>query len=154
MKNPIFTYNGPEALEMIKTCFPDTWEQEITNGQIFIKGLMKMYNLSALDAFEKFLNTNKEPYNGISTFASLYIMESQGKISDEIKAIRAEQLNYGNQLVALEKSEIISFKEKRELREFYISKQIKLQQRVEKLALEYPVIGAQSFIVQTNLFEN
>jgi hypothetical protein len=149
-----FTYNGSEAVEMLKTHFPKTWEQEINDGQIFIKSLMRMYKLSPLEAFQKYLNKCGSTEKGISTFASLHIMLLQIKIGDEIKELQEEQLVYGNQLTALEGATIISYEDKKTLRSHYLSKQNELQQRIEKLTFDYPVIGAEKIIVQLNFFDN
>lgn len=149
-----FTYKGSEALEMLKTHFPTTWEQEVKEGQKFIKALMHMYQLTPLQAFQKFINQCGSHEKGISTFASLHVMMTQNKIGKEIQQIQEEQLAYGNQLTALEKATNISHEDKRTLRAFYLSKQDELQKRVDLLTLDYPVIGSEKVIVQPKLFDN
>lgn len=149
-----FTYTGSEALDMLKTTFPKTWEQEITDGQMFIRSLMRMYQLTAVEAYQKFLNQTGSVEKSISTLASLYVMDCQGKISKEIKEIQGNQLSYGNQLIALEASKNTSVEDKKTLRQFYLSKQNELQQRIENIIFDYPVIGAKRVIVQANLFNN
>jgi len=148
-----FTYSGPEAVEMIKTTFPKTWQHEIAEGQIFIKALMKVYNLSALDAFNKYLRTSGSPTNAISTLASLHLMLEQSKTSIEIKKLQDEQLQYGNQRASLEESNSISYEDKKTLRAHYSSKQNELQKRIDKLILEFPVFGTKTLIVETGLFD-
>jgi hypothetical protein len=149
-----FTYKGSEALEMLKTTFPKTWENEIKDGQQFIKALMNMYQLTPLQAFQKFVNQCGNPEKGISTFASLHVMLTQNKIGNEIQQLQDEQLAYGNQLTALEKTTCISFEDKKTLRSHYLSKQDELQKRIHSLTNDYPVIGSETIIVQTSLFEN
>ncbi|PIF33019.1 hypothetical protein CLU81_3589 [Flavobacterium sp. 9] len=146
-----FTYSGPEAVEMIKTTFPKTWEKEIADGKIFIKGLMKYYNLSAKEAFERYLKSNGCPANSIATLASLHLMLEQSKTSHEIQKLEEEQLAYGNQLVALEQS-TISYEDKKTLRSHYITKQNELQKRINELILQLPVIGSETISVRTDLF--
>jgi len=128
-----FSYKGSEAFEMMQTHFPTTWKQEIVEGQIFIKALMNVYKLSALDAYRKFIRHCGSPEKGISTLASLHVMLLQAKIGDEIKQLQEEQLNYGNQITALEKSRCISFEDKKTLRSFYFSKQDELQKKQDEL---------------------
>lgn len=149
-----FTYTGSEALEMLKTTFPKSWEQEIMDGQIFIRSLMRMYQLTAVEAYQKFLNQTGSVEKSISTLAALHVMNCQSKIAEEIKGIQENQLAYGNQLIALESSKNTSFEDKKTLRSYYISKQNELQQRIENIIFDYPVIGAKRVIVQTNLFKN
>lgn len=90
-----FTYTGAEALEMIKTTFSKSWEDEIKEGLLFIKSLMRMYNLSEFDAFNKYLKSNGSPAKGIATLASLHYLQEQCKTSPEIKKLKKEQLDYG-----------------------------------------------------------
>jgi hypothetical protein len=149
-----FTYTGSEALDMLKTTFPKTWEQEITDGQLFIRSLMRMYLLSAVEAYQKFINQTGSVEKSISTLAALYVMNCQDKISKEIKECQENQLAYGNQLTALENSKTTSLEDKKTLRAYYLSKQDELQQHIQKLLFDYPIIGAQRVIVQANLFEN
>lgn len=149
-----FTYTGSEALEMLKTTFPKSWEQEIANGQIFIRSLMRMYQLTSIEAYHKFLNKTGSVEKSISTLAALHVMNCQSKIVEDIKEIQENQLAYGNQLIALESSKTTSFEDKKTLRSYYLSKQDELQQRIENIIFDYPVIGAKRVIVQTNLFNN
>lgn len=149
-----FTYTGSEALDMLKTTFPKTWEKEVSDGQIFIRSLMKMYQLTALEAYQKFLNQTGSVEKSISTLASLFVMNCQEKIGNDIAECKKNQLSYGNQLIALESSKNTSFEDKKTLRSYYISKQNELQQRIENIIFDYPVIGAKRVIVQSNLFKN
>jgi len=148
-----FTYTGSEALEMLKTHFPKTWEEEIKEGQIFIKSLMHMYKLTPLEAYQKYLRFCGRPEKGISTLASLHVMLQQSKIGAEIETLQSQQLVYGNQLTALEGSKI-SYDDKKTLRSFYLSKQNELQKRIDELLFDYPVIGSAKVIVQLNIFDN
>lgn len=149
-----FKYSESEALELIKFHFPKTWETEITAGQKFLKGLMRIYKISATESYNKFLKTCGDPYNGIATLAALHFMNLQAKIGSQIKDLQKTQLQYGDQTTALEMSKNTSNQDKRILREYYISKQNELQQRIDEIIKTYPVIGAEKVIVQTNLFEN
>jgi hypothetical protein len=149
-----FTYTGSEALDMLKTTFPNSWEQEITDGQIFIRSLMRIYTLTPIDAYQKFLNKCGSIEKGISTLASLYVMNCQDKIGKEIAECKENQLAYGNQLTALEASKTTSFEDKKTLRSYYLSKQDELQKRIQNLVFDYPIIGAKRVIVQTDLFYN
>lgn len=149
-----FTYTGSEALDMLKKTFPKSWEQEITDGQLFIRSLMRMYQLTAVEAYQKFLNQTGSVEKSISTLASLYVMNCQEKIGNEITEIQKNQLAYGDQLTALEASKNTSFEDKKTLRSYYLSKQNELQQRIENVIFDYPIIGAKRVIVQANLFNN
>lgn len=153
MKLSNFTYSGPEAVEMIKNTYPKTWETEIADGQMFIKSLMKMHKLSAIDAFNKYLKAFGCPANGIATLAALHLMLEESKNSSEIKKIQSEQLKYGEQLIALEESKHISDTDKKTLRSYYLTKQDELQRSINKLILEFPVFGSQTITIKTDLFD-
>lgn len=148
-----FTYTGPEALEMIKNTFPKTWENEIEEGQQFIKALMRMYQLSATDAFAKYLRINGSPANGICTLAALHLLLIQIKDTPEIKKLQSDQLAYGNQLIALEETTSISKQDKETLRSFYLAKQDELQKRINILVYELPCKSSEKIIVRTTLFD-
>lgn len=149
-----FKYSESEALELVQLHFPKTWQNEIRDGQLFLNSLMRMYKINATEAYNKFLKSCGNPYNGIATLAALHFMNLQEKIGTEIKELQSQQLQYGDQTTALELSKNTSEPDKRILREYFISKQAELQQRIEKLIATYPVIGAETVIVQTKLFEN
>ena len=149
-----FSYKGSEALEMLQTHYPKTWEDEIAEGRIFLMSLMKMYKLTAFEAYAKYLKYCGNAEKAISTLATLHVMNLQMKISREIKDCESKQLMYGNQTTALEQSKATSWEDKKTLRAYYISKQNELQQRIDELINSYPVIGAKKIIVQTNLFDN
>lgn len=69
-------------------------------------------------------------------------------IAEEIKKIQKEQLAYGNQSVALENSENISFEDKKTLRSHYSTKQTQLQERIDKLTLEFSVVDSKTIVQQ------
>jgi hypothetical protein len=149
-----FTFKGSEALEMLKTHFPKTWENEITEGQIFIKSMMHVHKLDAMAAYQKYLKYCGSTEKAVSTLAALYLMIQQSKIGDEIQQLQETQLQYGNQTTALEESKNTSSEDKKILREYYLSKQDELQNRIEELINSYPVIGEKALIIQTSLFDN
>jgi hypothetical protein len=154
MSKIIIQYTGSEALEMLQTHFPKTWEDEINEGRDFIMSLMRMYKLSAFDAYAKFMKICGSNEKAISTLAALHVMNLQMKIGNEIKECQQKQLNHGNQASSLEQSESTSWEDKKTLRSYYISKQNELQQQIDELIKSYPVIGAKKVVVQTNIFDN
>ena len=149
-----FTYKGSEAVEMIKTHFPKTWENEIEDGVLFIKSIMRMYNMSAYQAYEKYLKTCGSIEKGISTLAALHTMNEQVRIGREIKELQQKQLNYGTQSTALETSQTTSYEDKKVLRGYYSTKQAELQQTIDELLFAYPIVGAKKIIIQTSIFDN
>lgn len=149
-----FKYSESEALELIKLHFPKTWQSEVRDGQLFLKSLMRMYKITAKEAYNKFLKSCGSPYSGIATLAALHCMNLQEEIGLQIKELQTQQLQYGNQTTALELSRNTSDQDKRILREYFISKQTELQQRIEELIKAYPVIDSETIIVQTKLFRD
>lgn len=72
-------------------------------------------------------------------------------IAEEIRKIQKEQLTYGNQSVALENAENISFEDKKTLRSHYSTKQTQLQERIDKLTLEFSVVGSETIVEQRGI---
>lgn len=149
-----FNYSESEALELVKIHFPKTWQSEIRDGQLFIRSLMKIYKINAVEAYGKFLKTCGNPYNGIATLAALHFMNLQEKIGAQIKECQKTQLQYGDQTTALEHSKNTSHQDKRILREYYITKQTELQCEIDELILSYPVIDAETIVEKTKFFKN
>ena len=149
-----FTYKGSEALEMLKTHFPKTWENEVNEGVIFLKGLARLYNQSPIDSYQKYLKTCGSHEKAVSTLASLHVLMLQEKIGNEIQELQKTQLQYGDQTTALENSNITNEIDKKILRQHYRTKQDELQQRIDKLFASYLVVGAEEIVYQARLFEN
>jgi len=81
----------------------------------------------------------------------IFIYEfDQYNIVLKIKELQTEQLAYGNQSAALEKSESISFQDKKTLRSHYSSKQTELQECIDKLTNQLSVVGSETIIAQTH----
>lgn len=148
------TYKGSEALEMLKTHFPTTWENEINKGRSSLKILMKLYNISAFDAYQKYLKLGVSGEDAIATLASLHVMNEQFKIGTEILELKKQQQQYVNQSVALESSDITSFEDKKIIRQHYYEKRIELQSKIENLINNYPVVGAEVVKIKLNIFDN
>lgn len=70
----------------------------------------------------------------------------QFKIAFKIKELQKEQLAYGNQSAALEKSESISFEDKKTLRSHYSTKQTELQECINKLTFELTVVDSEIIV--------
>jgi len=149
-----FTYKGSEALEMLKEHYPKTWQTEINDGRLFIKSLMRLYNLDAIDAYQKYLKTCGSCDKAISALAALHLMNQQVIIGREIKTIQEQQELYMLQSVALEGSSITSYQDKMMLRQHYSEKKESLQNQLEELINSIPVFGAETVKLQLNIFEN
>ena len=149
-----FTYSESEALEMLKTHYPTTWENEINDGRLFLKSLMRMYNLDAVEAYQKYLKTCGSCEKAISSLAALHIMNQQVAIGREMKQLLADQNQYAAQSVALENSSITSYQDKMILRQHYNEKKEQIQNRLDELINSIPVIGAEVVKIQLNIFEN
>jgi hypothetical protein len=81
----------------------------------------------------------------------IFIYEfDQYNIVLKIKELQKEQLAYGNQSAALEKSESISFEDKKTLRSHYSAKQTELQECINKLTNKLSVVGSETVIVQNH----
>jgi hypothetical protein len=149
-----FTYTGSEALEMLKEHYPKTWETEIYNGRLFIKSMMRLYNLDAMEAYQKYLKVCGSCEKAISALAALHLMNQQVIIGREISALQDNQESYKSQSVALEGSSITSYQDKMILRKHYLDKKIETQNRIEELINSFPVFSAETVKIQLNIFDN
>ena len=149
-----FTYSGTEALEMLKTHYPATWQTELNDGRLFIKSMMRLYNLEAVDAYQKYLKVCGSCEKAISALAALHCMNQQVIIGRKIKEIQGTQEQYAVQSVALESSQITSYQDKMMLRQHYSEKKKELQTHLEDLINSIPVFGAETVKLQLNIFEN
>ncbi len=148
-----FTYTGSEALDMLKTHFPHSWQEELNEGRLFLKSMMRLYNMDAMQAYQKYLKYCGTREKAISTLAALHMMNQQVIIGREIKQIQEDQQQYANQSVALEGSSVMSYQDKMMLRQHYSEKKNQLQTRLEELINEIPVFGAETVKVQLNIFD-
>jgi len=149
-----FTYSGSEALEMLKTHYPSSWGNELNDGRIFIKSMMRLYNLDGFAAYQKYLKVCGSCEKAITALAALHVMNQQVIIGREIKELQGHQVQYAEQSVALENSTITSYQDKMMLRQHYSEKKNEIQTRLEELINSMPVFGAQTVKVQLNIFEN
>lgn len=149
-----FTYTGSEALEMLKTHFPQTWQQELNEGRSFLKSMMRLYNLDAMEAYQKYIKYCGTREKAISTLAALHLMNQQVTIGRKIKELQVMQQQYAAQSVALEGSQITSYQDKMMLRQHYSEKKNEIQCKLEELIDSLPVFGAETVKVQLNIFEN
>lgn len=149
-----FTYSGSEALEMLITHYPKTWEKELNEGRSFLKSLMRMYNLDNMQAYQRYLKVCGSCEKAISALAALHIMNQQVLIGQKIKKLQEDQEQYAHQSVALENSTITSYQDKMMLRQHYLEKKEQIQIQMDELINDIPVFGAETVKVQLNIFEN
>lgn len=149
-----FTYSGSEALEMLQEHYPSTWEKEVNDGRLFLKSMMRLYNLDAVEAYQKYLKVCGSCEKAISALAALHLMNQQVLIGREIKELQETQDQYANQSVALEGSHITSYQDKMMLRQHYHDKKKELQNRIDELISSIPVFADETVKLQLNIFEN
>lgn len=153
MQNLNLRYTGAEALEMTKQTFPKTWEKEVATSITLLKSIMNVYKTDALTAYQRFLNTGARPDNCIVTLAAFQVMNSNYQIDQKIKLLKNEQLQYGNQLAALETMQSISGNEKSTLRGFYVGKQMQHENTINDLFGQFEVIGAKTLETKKSVFK-
>lgn len=153
MTNLHFSYTGPEALEMTKQTFPKTWEKEVATSITLLKSIMNFYKTDVLTVYQCFLNTGARPDNCIVTLAALQVMNNNMRLHREIKQLKTEQAQCGNQLHALETMSSVSWDEKRTLRGFYVNKQNTHETKINELFNQFEVIGFTTVVYQKSLFE-
>lgn len=152
MQNLTLRYTGPEALEMTKQAFPKTWQSEVSIATKLLKSLMNIYKTDGMNAFNRFLRAGARPENCIITMAALQLMKNNTDISTEIEKLKTEQAQCVLQLIALEQMTTVTGVEKQQLRGFYVNKQKDHEKRIQELMGEFEVIGAQTVVHQTSMF--
>lgn len=152
MQKLTLKYTGAEALEMTKQSFPKTWESEVATSIKLLKSIMNVYKTDALTAYQRFLNTGARPENCIVTLAAYQVMNTNFMIHQEIKRLKAEQLQCGNQLAALETMQSISWEEKTTLRGYYVNKQRQHELKIAALFNQFEVVAVQEVVYQTSIF--
>lgn len=153
MQNLTLRYTGPEALEITKIHFPKTWQIEVASSMKLIKSLMNIYKTDSMNAFNRFLNAGARPENLIITMAALQVMKSNSDINKEIEKLKTEQAQCAEQLIALEQMKSIPETEKQVLRGFYVNKKKDHEKRIQELMGEFEVVGAQTVVHQTSMFD-
>ena len=119
-------YSGEEALGMVKEYYPDKWEKIILNCISVIELCASVCKITNRLAFTKICSKTNDMAMIIELIAANYFLIIDNKLK-EIEKIKSEQLQLGNQLIALENNTFISFDDKKTLRHFYLNKQNELQ---------------------------
>lgn len=134
---------GPEALDMIRTQFPNNWQEMITEAKQEIQCFMRLFNLEALPAYQRTLAICCTTDRMIVSLAALHLMNKTWLIGTAINKLKEEQEQCINQSLALESSAMLE-SDKQHLRSFYPIKQVEIQKKIDELTKSFEVIGLQS----------
>lgn len=132
MKTLSLGFTGTEALEMIKDYYPNTWEKRIVETIISIRLISESKRIPIQVAFSHIISQTKDMAIIIELIAAHYFLQLDNKLK-RIEDLKAKQLQIGNQLIALESNEFISFEDKKTLRSYYLNLQNDYQTQISKI---------------------
>ena len=154
-----FEYRGKEAIEMVISMFPNTWQEELKIRQIKIIQLSNRHGLSPIEAYKKFLMQALPAGETIIYFAALSRLVELSRLSSEEKSKKVNELelkreNVKNQIIALENSEIISYEDKKIIRSYYNRLQQETTEEINELINSFEVVEPKLIIHQPGLFDS
>lgn len=132
MKTLTLGFTGTEALEMIKDYYPNTWEKRIVETIIGIRLISEGQRIPIQVAFSQIVSRTKDMAVIIELIAAQYFLQLDNKLK-QIEDLKAKQLQIGNQLIALESNDSISFDDKKTLRSYYLNLQNNYQIQISKI---------------------
>ncbi|RZJ71103.1 hypothetical protein [Flavobacterium sp.] len=144
---------GSEAIEIMKTQFPTDWQTRVSNSIVKIKTAMRLYKLSALESYAKYVRQTEDRQNSIASLAAVQIMNYNFITLKKIRSIETQERLIMANLEALEKSNAYDYEDKRLLRNHYTSKQNECRSEVQQLLESIEVIGADSILYQPGIFD-
>lgn len=158
MMKQSFEYTGPECIDMMKQIYPKSWQEKIEENAAFLMRMQKTWKSATIeDAYKKYISYAGKAANSIEMLASLQWIKDQEnndkkQLTEKIQKIQELQDKVVLQQEALEKSEITSEFDKRQLRQHYRELQDKYARELTELVNAIDVIEPEILIIQGNLF--
>lgn len=154
MTKTVLTYTAKDALEMMKSEFPNDYQEKINVGKQLIVRLKKIYNKETYqEAYQRYINHGCREESGVMMLCALQqlIDEEKEAYNNSVYGIIAQQEQILKQQEANETSITTNELDKRVLRQFYKGKLHELNTKLSELANSIEVVDA--VIVYTpNLF--
>jgi hypothetical protein len=152
-------YTGTEAVEMIKSYYPNNWRQLLDNKKSALIKLSNIHKISVEKAYRKFIIPVARNEESIVFFAALSELLKFEKMkprekSDKIIELENKRENVARQIVALESdTNTFSYEDKKILRGHYTQLQQTTTSEINELLKSFEVIEPQLIIHQPGLFD-
>lgn len=155
----ILNYTGSEAIEIIKTYYPQYWKQRLEAKKSALIKLSNQHKVSIEKAYRKFIMPRAGQEESIVFFAALSQLLNLQKMQPKEKTARILELEekrerVKEQIIALENtSNIISYEDKKILRAHYTQLQQDATSEINELVNSFEVVEPQLIIHQPGLFD-
>lgn len=152
-------YTGTEAVEILKTYYPNDYKQRIESKKQKLIKLSSVHKVSIEKAYKKFILPRAEQEESIVFFAALSELIKMNKMqpkekSERVLALEAKREQVIQQIIGLESiSNTISYEDKKMLRGYYSRLQQETSQEIDELIKSFEVIEPQLIIHQPGLFD-
>lgn len=152
-------YTGTEAVEILKTYYPNDYKQRIESKKQKLIKLSSVHKVSIEKAYKKFILPRAEQEESIVFFAALSELIKMNKMqpkekSERVLALEAKREQVIQQIIGLESiSNTISYEDKKMLRGYYTRLQQETSQEIDELIKSFEVIEPQLIIHQPGLFD-
>ena len=158
MGTVIFKYTGQEAIEIVKSYYPQCWIQKLETKKTTLLKLAERHNIAIEKAYEKFIMPVAQTEEKIVFFAALADLLKTKKMqprekADEVLKLEEIRENVANQMVALEHSDFTNFNDKKMLRAYYSKIQNENTHKINELINSFEVVDAELIIHQPGLFD-
>jgi len=152
-------YTGTEAVEILKTYYPNDYKQRIESKKQKLIKLSSVHKVSIEKAYKKFILPRAEQEESIVFFAALSELIKMNKMqpkekSERVLELEAKREQVIQQIIGLESiSNTISYEDKKMLRGYYSRLQQETSQEIDELIKSFEVIEPQLIIHQPGLFD-
>ena len=152
-------YTGTEAVEILKSYYPNDYKQRIESKKQKLIKLSSVHKVSVEKAYKKFILPRAEQEESIVFFAALSELIKMNKMqpkekSERVLELEAKREQVVQQIIGLESiSNTISYEDKKMLRGYYTRLQQETSQEIDELIKSFEVIEPQLIIHQPGLFD-
>jgi hypothetical protein len=152
-------YTGTEAIEIIKSYYPNDWKNRIEVKKQALLRLSFLHKVSIEKAYRKFVMPLAGNQESIVFFAALSELIKFDKMQPKEKAAKILELeekreNVRLQIIALENNtNSISYEDKKMLRGHYTKLQQDTTAEINQLINSFDVVEPQLIIYQPGLFD-
>lgn len=150
-------YTGTEALEMIKSYYPNDWLVKINKCKHTLNTMANRHGITPQKVYQKFIGPVSHEAEMILYFAALSEIiknESLSKLdrSKTILELEDKRNLVAEQIISLEKNQLISYEDKKIMRGYYVQLQQETSSKIDELLFAFPVVEPKLIIHQQGLF--
>ena len=127
-------FSGTEALDIIQNYYPKNWQSKLNEHILAVKLISESQNITMELAFTNIFSKVKDMAFIIELIACQHFLQIDEKVKI-IEDLKTKQLQIGNQLIALESNDSISFQDKKILRQYYLNLQNEYQIDIDRINL-------------------